>query len=966
MRLAFLPCAILVVGSLLARQGAAQPAASPAKAAPATARPTAVISLDGDEWLLAPDPKNLGRQDRWFLSPRPDAKKTKVPWIIQDAFPGYHGVAWYWRDFTAPASDRPGGRYLLRFWAVDYTAEVWLNGVRVGEHEGGETPFVLDATAAVKPNEPNRLAVRVLNPTHERIDGIVLGETPHRNKALPYSSGSAWDQGGIWDSVELLLAPAVRVEDLFVRPDWKTGVVRIQANLRNATPATIRGRVEFSIAPAASGETVTVACIDRDLPAGDTTIETQLTVPNPHLWDLSDPFLYRATARVTADSPALMDEHSVRCGFREFSFRDGAFRLNGRRIYLRCSHTGNCCPIGLEMPHDPDFLRRDLINAKMMRFNAIRFIAGVAKRYQLDLCDEIGLMVYEEAYASWCLADSPKMAERYDESILGMIRRDRNHPSVTTWGLLNETPEGPVFRHAVSLLPAVRKLDDSRMVMLNSGRWDSQRVGSLSNPGSAVWEDVLSDQHPYQRVPHTADIIRTLRTLDGNGLPVFLSEYGIGSAMDLMHVVKHYEQVGKTEVEDARLYRQWRDQFLADYKRYRMEETFPRPEDFFAASIERMAAQRLLGLNAIRSNPNVIGHSITGTLDQGMTAEGLWTTFRELKPGTTDAVFDGWAPLRWCLFAEPLNVYRKTPVRLEAVLANEDALMPGKYPVRLLVVGPNAVRVWEKTVSVSIPERGKKPEPPMVMPVFAEDVAIDGPSGKYRFLATFERGAAAAGGSVEFYVTDPAEMPPVEAEVALWGEDPELAKWLTSHGIRTRLYTAAPQARREVILVSGKPSPAPDAAAFAELARRIGRGSTAIFLTPHALAKKDQPTGWLPLVNKGTIAGLPSWLYHKDEWCKRHAIFEGLPAGGLMDYAVYREIIPDAAFVGLDPPDETVAAGINASQPAPYVSGVFVGVYKLGEGRLVLNTLRIRENLGPNPVAERLLRNLLCYGAQEP
>ena len=165
----------------------------------------------------------------------------------------------------------------------------------------------------------------------------------------------------------------------------------------------------------------------------------------------------------------------MRCGFRDFRFENGAFRLNGRRIYLRCSHTGNCCPIGLEMPHDPDFLRRDLLNAKVMGFNAIRFIAGVAKRYQLDLCDEIGLMVYEEAYAAWCLADSPKMAERYDESILGMVRRDRNHPSVTMWGLLNETPDGPVFRHAVSVLPALRQLDDSRMVMLNSGRWDVQQ-----------------------------------------------------------------------------------------------------------------------------------------------------------------------------------------------------------------------------------------------------------------------------------------------------------------------------------------------------------------------------------------------------------------------------------------------------------------------------------------------------------
>ena len=79
---------------------------------------------------------------------------------------------------------------------------------------------------------------------------------------------------------------------------------------------------------------------------------------------------------------------------------------------------------------------------------------------------------------------------------------------------------------------------------------------------------------------------------------------------------------------------------------------------------------------------------MTGTIDSAMPAKGSSRTFRELKPGTVDAVFDGWYPLRWCLFAEPVNVYRKTPVRLEAVLANEDVLAPGEYPVRLQVVGP--------------------------------------------------------------------------------------------------------------------------------------------------------------------------------------------------------------------------------------------------------------------------------------
>ncbi len=263
---------------------------------------------------------------------------------------------------------------------MDYKAEVWLNGAKAGEHEGGESPFTLDVTDSVKAGAPNLLAVRVLNPTHAPIDGIVLNETPHRNKVIPYSSGSAWNQGGIMDSVELLLAPPVRLADIFARADWKTGMVRIEATAHSALAGPAKGQMEFTLAPAASGETLVTARVERQLAPGDTLVEAELRVERPHLWDLNDPFLYRVTARVRAEGSEAMDEHSVRCGFRDFRFENGAFRLNGRRIYLRCSHTGNCCPVGLEMPVDPDWLRRDLVNVKAMRFNAIRWISGVAKR----------------------------------------------------------------------------------------------------------------------------------------------------------------------------------------------------------------------------------------------------------------------------------------------------------------------------------------------------------------------------------------------------------------------------------------------------------------------------------------------------------------------------------------------------------------------------------------------------------
>lgn len=1118
----------------------------------AKALTSAVISLDGDDWLLATDPNNEGRRQGWCHEPRSEARPTKVPWIIQDAFPGYHGVAWYWRKFDAPSKPRAGGRYLLRFWAVDYLAEVWLNGARVGQHEGGESPFVLDVTEAVKPGESNLLAVRVLNPTHERIDGIVLGETPHRNKALPYRSGSAWNQGGIMDSVELLMVPALRIDDLFACPDWKTGKIRIQARAYRARGETTPSRIEFSVSPATGGKTLDCRILTVEPAMGETTVETELDVGEPHLWNLNDPFLYRVTVRLQAEGSRSIDEQSVRCGFREFRFADGYFRLNGRRIYLRSSHTGNCCPIGLELPHDPDLLRRDLLNVKAMGLNMIRFIAGVAKRYQLDLCDEIGLMVYEESYASWCLADSAQMPRRYDESILGMIRRDRNHPSVVVWGLLNETPEGPVFRRAVDLLGEVRRLDDSRMVMLNSGRWDQhggvagiqawqnedrvdpcvthngtahtirglgitwapgqlafhpgrdgeysvvrwkspvegtielaaqmksialkattdvhvlhngrvlldtfinlhdrgaqaefaksvkvkagdtidcavgfgnafygadttalairitmpdgktcnaaadfsietnpngpwsygqfapapkpdattftpypkavvvRNVGTLSNPGSTEWEDVLSDQHPYRRVPHTAGIIRELRTLDGNGLPLFISEYGIGSAIDLMRVVRRYEQLGKADVEDARFYRAQRDRFQKDWQRWRMADTFDRPEDYFQACLAKMAGQRSIGLNAIRANPHCVGYSLTGTVDQGMTGEGLTTTFRDLKPGTFEALFDGLAPLRWCLFAEPVNVYRNTPVRLEAVLANEDALSPGKYPVRVEVVGPGQVRVFQKRLTVTIPDKDKTPEASFAMPVFCEEVVIDGPPGEYRLLATFEQRAAAAGRAAVFHVDDPADMPPVAVEVVFWGEDPHLQQWLTERGIRTRRFGTEPPSAREVILASRVPQAPGDVEAFRELARRIAGGSTVVFLCPEVFRRGDNSVGWLPLNPKGTLAVMRSWVYLKDEWAKRHPIFEGLPAGGLMDLTFYRELIPDLVWAGQQPPAEVVAGAINTSQA--YSSGLLVAVYKLGAGRFVLNTLAIREQLGRHPAAERILRNMLRYAAQE-
>lgn len=1114
-----------------------------------------LVSLDG-EWRLAADPTNAGMSEMWWTAPRSGAKIVRVPGLIQDVFPGYAGAAWYWLDVEIPANPHAGGRYLLRFWDVDYLADVWVNDTHLGQHEGAQAKFTFDATTAVKPGAKNRIAVRVLSVFNQPIEGLTRGQTPH-------GAFVSFNLGGIEDSVELVVTPEVRMDDLFVRADPKTGAIHVDGGVFNASKNVVQASIEFTVAPATSGETVRAAKLDQELAPGANLVRAEMRIANPRLWQLNDPHLYRMTARISAAGSKSASETSTRFGFREFRFEKGHFRLNGRRVFWRSAHTGADSPGSIRLPHDPGLLRRDLLSLKMSGFNAVRFIATQPMRYQLEMCDEIGLMVYEENYSSWMYQDSPKMGERMSRSLTGMLLRDRNHPSIVIWGLLNETGLGSVFKQAVDSLPLIRRLDDSRMVMLGSGRFDTignylnglelwkpdsgfapcvaynpkeyamcavalmpaktvtlipgihgeysvarwtapadgeyavsakfrgcgaftttalhilqagkplfrnfinqngrgdrcemtanvnlskgqaldfivggqtpadgdwyyrwddltslavaiqsidgktddlsagfsisknpsgawsygwlasgptpdastfkpysrgeteryEVIGGLSNPGSDHWEDVLADTHYYPRVPHRELEIARLRAFAGNDHPQFLAEYGIGSALDYPRFLRQSEQAG---IENCQLPNDVRSRlatFMEAWERFKLDDTFANPEDYFKQCVAKMAGLKQMGINALRSNPRIVGYNMTGLADPVAHGEGFISHFRELKPGATDAIFDGFYPVRWCTFVEPVSVYRGAKVHLEAVLANEDAVKPGQYPARIEVIGPNNARIFRKSLSIAIPEASE--EPSYAIPVFSEEVPIDGPTGKYRLLTTFEEGVAAAGGESEFYVTDPADMPAVNAEIAVFGNDAEMVKWLEDHGIRAHPYQPGKSNTRQVILASNGDGGEGTVHAWRDLIERIAEGSAAVFLSLDVFRKGDDRLGWLPLARKGAMGMTSEYtfpqVYLKDQWAKKHPLFDGLPCGGLMDYTFYREMIPDFHYWGQDIPEESVAGAIRTSIAGQCHAELMLSVYNLGAGQFILNALRVRQELGRDPTAERLLRNMLNYAAR--
>ncbi|MBQ1456325.1 MAG: hypothetical protein IIZ25_10840 [Thermoguttaceae bacterium] len=1141
---------------------------------------TVTTSLDGT-WQVRIDPDNAGKDEEWFARPLSESGETSplaVPGVIQQVWPDYHGLAWYERTFPTPDNPNENGRVVLRFWQAEYRADVWLNGTYLGFHEGGEAAFELDTAGALNParGEPNRLTVRVLNAADTPIDGISMANIPRRNNTNVISPGSGYASGGLVDSVELLAVPAVRMTDLQLLPDWKTGVIEARAAVENTLPGKISAALSLTAASTDGG-----ALFPGDpsaqivIPEGKSVVTSKVTVPDFKLWELNDPNLYTVIAKLSAlefispsgnrrdaAKPTLRDVgtdlRTAVCGFRDFRFERGAFRLNGKRIYLKCSHSGSDSPITHRLPLDPDLYRRDILTCKAMGFNMIRYIAGMPRRFQLDLCDRVGFMVYDECLAGWCYEKCPERIGRYTDQVLGMIERDRNHPCVAIWGLLNETSDAELVLYASSLLPLVRKADPDRVVILNSGSFDQfaletpktadfsiwrrtlgtimpgaiknctdkdfdfdgthwlagtfclhpgdaggeyaaarftapaegkykiesrffdvvkdghatvsidlfrgddekiwsgdlnlasqsasaeyrgeldlaagqtftvvvgigdgagygdttavdlkitapdgtlydvtadcgfesnpagvwsygylpagerpdlsaftlfalgqkqlcfEPLGRYANPNEVTWNNDLADIHPYKMVPHTAGVIQELRTAQSGSRPIFLSEYGVGSAVDLFRLTRLFEQNHATGAADAKHYRQRLDGFMADWNRWKLDDAFYGPEDFFRQAIARMAEQRRIGINAIRANPRVVAHSVTGTHDQGISGEGLTTLWREYKPGTLEVMADLFAPLRFCNFVEPVQCFSGSQVRFESVLVNEDILPPGDYPARFIVTGPDNKRVFDevRTVTVPVPPEGE--ENPMVLPIFDETFPVAGPQGEYHFRVEFEKDAAACGGDERFFVTDPATLPPVDFPVAVWG-DPALADLLRGMGVDVSLLDTAAANPEGLRIIVGKVDQ-PSAQGYAELMKLVDGGAHVLFVSPKdAMAVGNDLSALWPLPVKGTFEYLPNWLYHKDDWTKNSPFFEGLPRGDVSDYLFYRELIPQLTFNGPDlVPDEAIAGAFNTQMG--YSAGLSLASWNVGRGRVVISTWRILENLPGHPAAERLLRNML-------
>jgi beta-galactosidase len=403
------------------------------------------------------------------------------------------GIGWYRKRFTLP--DGGGPHVELRFDGVYQNADVWLNGVHLGFHPYGYTPFAFDLTPLLSRDGTDVVAVRVDN----------------SGKTSRWYSGS-----GIYRHTWLTMTGPVRIpmSGVYVTTpvvSSRESVVHVEVSVTNLGDRLSRPLARVTVL-GPSGDVVAEGSAPASSvsPGGAGVLPLDLTVEHAQLWSPDSPSLYTAVCEVMTDGAAA-DAVSTAFGIRSLEWNAAVgFLLNGETVQVAggCVHDthGPLGAVALDRSTE-----RQVEILKAAGFNSIRTAHNPPAPALLDACDRLGMLVYDEFTDVWDAGKNPEdysvhFARWWRRDLTSMILRDRNHPSVVIWSLGNEIPadsDGYAERGA-QMAALLRELDSTRPVTLGGGStfgaqdpsWEYVDVGDVHYNANGAGYGPIHALHP--------------------------------------------------------------------------------------------------------------------------------------------------------------------------------------------------------------------------------------------------------------------------------------------------------------------------------------------------------------------------------------------------------------------------------------------------------------------------------------
>ena len=428
----------------------------------APAHASSSVDLNRD-WLFRVDPNQAGVASGWEKKLPAETESVNLPhtWNM-GRHDNYLGKAWYFRTFELPVQAAPL-HAKLHFGATFYAARIWLNGVEVGGHEGGYTAYSLDITPYLR--STNYLAVEVDNRiTQSTIPGFAMRGSP--DKPMWYDW---WDYGGIVRDVSLILTGPLEVDRRSIRCRvlGKVATVQDRVYLENRfaahTRLTARATAFDPENQVAATETLAVLA-----DPGPYDFSVSLTLPNPKLWSINHPSVYRLVVQVMDVDGKILDEQSDTFGVRTVEIRDRHLFLNGERVRLT-GITRHEESVWEGLAETPGTMRYDYDDLKTLQVTLTRPVHYPQNPFILDYADRHGILLIPEIPV-WQFSEAqmrdPKVLALAKQQMREMIEQAGNHPSIFAWSVCNEsdtsTPGGIEYFRAMR--DFIRQLDPERYV----------------------------------------------------------------------------------------------------------------------------------------------------------------------------------------------------------------------------------------------------------------------------------------------------------------------------------------------------------------------------------------------------------------------------------------------------------------------------------------------------------------------
>jgi beta-glucuronidase len=474
------------------------------------------VSLNG-QWQTIIDPYETGYYDYryqpsangYFKDAKPKSKSDLIEYDFDTSesllVPGdwntqkerlllYEGTIWYRKSFDY--QKKPNTRLFVYFGAANYVADVYLNGEKLGRHEGGFTPFNFEVTNLLR-DKANSLVVKVDN--------------QRRRDAVPTLNTDWWNYGGLTREVKLIETPATFVQDYFIQlqkgsREQISGWLRLNGDQlkQKVTVRIPAARVNRSFTTDASG-------------FAEISFNADLT-----LWSPDNPKLYEVLVETETDRVQDL------IGFRSIETRGPEILLNGKPTFLR----------GVSIHEEAPFRggraysREDAITllgwAKELGCNFVRLAHYPHNEFMIREADRLGIMVWSEIPVYWTILwENPATFENAQTQLTEMIARDKNRAAVIIWSMANETPIGEArLSFLKKLVERAKSLDSTRLISAALERHYLDEQTEMIDDPLGEYLDVLGCNEYvgwYDGLPEKADRLEWKTKYQK---PLIMSEFG--------------------------------------------------------------------------------------------------------------------------------------------------------------------------------------------------------------------------------------------------------------------------------------------------------------------------------------------------------------------------------------------------------------------------------------------------------